>query len=268
MVARRTACGERALRSGADPASLQEARYGFPYHYLPRLSERGFSQTAHLRWGYVYLANLRFVLDLLTELEPQSLLDVGCGDGRFLLELRRRLPEAELAGIDPSARAIALARAMDPEGEYLCGELSDPELAARTFDTVTLLDVLEHITPEHIAGFRASLLGRLRPGGRLIVTVPTLNVPLAPKHHQHFDTPSLAEALGTELQLEQSRFLNRRSRIVRAIDRLLTNRLYVVREPRILLSFFRLYERRWALATERSGATVCAVLRRAENPNR
>jgi SAM-dependent methyltransferase len=256
------------LKSGADPAALQEARYGFPYHHLPRLSKRGFSQTAHLRWGYVYLANLRFVLNLLTELEPQSLLDVGCGDGRFLLELRRRFPEAELAGIDPSTRAIALARAMHPEGEYLCGELSDPELAARTFDTITLLDVLEHVPPEQVTGFRASLLRRLKPGGRLVVTVPSLNVPLPPKHHQHFDLLSLADALGAELRLEQSRFLNRRSRIARAIDRLLTNRLYVVRESRILMSFFRLYERRWALASERSGATICAVLRRAEKPSR
>jgi SAM-dependent methyltransferase len=251
-----------------DKRSLQEDRYRFPYHHLPRLNGEGFRQTAHLRWGYVYLANLRFVLHLVAELEPRSLLDVGCGDGRFLLEARRRFPRTELLGVDPSARAIALARGMDPQGEYLCGKLDDPELDSRTFDAITLLEVLEHIPPKELARFRGSLLRRLEPGGRVIVTVPSLNVPLAPKHYRHFDLAGLSDALGNELQLEQSRFLNRRSHLVRVVDRLLTNHLYVVRAPGILLSLFRLYERRWALASERSGATVCAVLRRLDHPKR
>src|SRR5438309_12128653 len=42
---------------------------------------------------------------------PRRLVDVGCGTGRLLAQLRERLPGAELVGVDPSAGMVAKARA-------------------------------------------------------------------------------------------------------------------------------------------------------------
>ncbi len=53
------------------------------------MREGRFSQLRHWSWGYRYLGRLQVVFDLLDGLEFDSLLDVGCGDGRFLREARQ-----------------------------------------------------------------------------------------------------------------------------------------------------------------------------------
>ncbi len=49
-------------------------------------------------------------LDLIRA-APASLLDLGCGQGRGLVALGQRYPQARIAGVDLSARALAAARA-------------------------------------------------------------------------------------------------------------------------------------------------------------
>ena len=51
----------------------------------------------------------------------RSLLDVGCGDGRITAEIARRIPEADVVGLDPSPRMISIA----PAGGRLSFELGD-----------------------------------------------------------------------------------------------------------------------------------------------
>src|SRR3954449_3553400 len=73
--------------------TIQESEYEFPYHYIPTLVNGNFSQVRKLRWGYEYLSYLRFVLSTLEKLQFNSLLDVGCGEGRFLSEVAKRFPD-------------------------------------------------------------------------------------------------------------------------------------------------------------------------------
>ncbi|HEX4997715.1 MAG TPA: class I SAM-dependent methyltransferase [Terriglobia bacterium] len=40
----------------------------------------------------------------------ESVLDVGCGDGKITVEIARRAPQGRALGIDQSAQMIALAR--------------------------------------------------------------------------------------------------------------------------------------------------------------
>src|SRR4051812_16394470 len=84
--------------------AIQEAEYEFPYHYIPQLENGNFSQVRKLRWGYEYLSYLRFILAQLEKLEFASLLDVGCGEGRFLSEVSKRFPDKNLKGVDRSQR--------------------------------------------------------------------------------------------------------------------------------------------------------------------
>ena len=46
-----------------------------------------------------------------SDLEPgQKVLDVGCGTGTLLLQIRRAFPSIELTGLDPDPKALARAR--------------------------------------------------------------------------------------------------------------------------------------------------------------
>lgn len=245
------------------PAAIQEAEYRFPYHFLPRLTDAGFVQSIVLRWGYLYWSYLRFVLDLLEKMRPSSLLDVGSGDGRLIAEICARLPETRAIGVDTSERAVALAQAMSPRGEFHAGDVTEPGFLNSRFDAITMIEVLEHIPVHQLPTLRSTLRRHLNPGGRLIVTVPTKNIGPHPKHYQHFHLDSLVAVLGPDFTLESASYLNRRSSLCKLFDRLLTNRYFAVREPRLLGWLFGIYERRFLHATPTTAMRICAVFKAA-----
>lgn len=223
----------------------QEDRYGFPYHYIPELRADRFSQTRHWSWGYRYLGRMQAVFRLLDGFEFGSLLDVGCGDGRFLREAAARYDGRRLLGIDISAKAVALARGLNPGLEFSVRDiLEDPE--SGMFDVVTLLEVIEHIPPRSLEAFVRAAAAAARPGGWMIVTVPHRNEMLTPEHYQHFDAASLDRLLQEVLTEVRITPLDHLSPALRAWARLLggSGRSFVVTHPGINRLFFRHYLKR------------------------
>ena len=98
-----------------EPGALQDAQYRFPYHYLPRIEGGRFRFHEVLDWGHEYLSYMTHVADVLERIDWESVLDVGCGDGRLPSLLTARFPEKRIVGLDYSERAIALASAMVPD---------------------------------------------------------------------------------------------------------------------------------------------------------
>jgi SAM-dependent methyltransferase len=169
---------------------IQEDQYAYPYHYLPRVEDGQFSQVQYWSWGLQYLGGLQIVFDQLADLEFDSLLDVGCGDGRFLQDLHRRYPDVETLGVDYSARSIALAEGMNPDLSFEVRDLlEDPP--DNTYDVVTAIEVLEHIEPNQCESFVSAIRRTLSETGHLILTVPHTNKPVNEKHYQHFDSEDL-----------------------------------------------------------------------------
>ena len=68
-----------------------EEEYFFPYHYLPFREKERFYQTRVMDWGYRYLAYLEQVAELIEDADSGSVIDVGCGDGSFMSDLKLRL---------------------------------------------------------------------------------------------------------------------------------------------------------------------------------
>lgn len=97
---------------------IQENQYEYPYHYIPSLKNGNFSHVQYWSWGLHYLGGLHIVLKQLENLSFNSLLDIGCGDGRFLRAAAEFYPNVKLLGVDRSERAICLAKAMNPEINY------------------------------------------------------------------------------------------------------------------------------------------------------
>ena len=167
----------------------QEKDYAFPYHYLD-LQGGGYNENV---WGLEYKATLAFVKDRLRPFVGQRILDAGCGDGRFCFELRDE--NVKLTGVDYSERAIAFARAFNPNATFHVGELSALRLQGK-FDAAVMIEVLEHIPPSDIPAMMEALASLLKPRGRLVVTVPSVREKLHVKHYQHFTPSRLRDAIG------------------------------------------------------------------------
>ncbi len=103
----------------------------------------------------------------LLRLRPGLTLDLGCGIGRNLINLRGRG-----IGIDHNPESVQFARqrgltAFTPE-EFRLSKFSQPE----TFDSILLAHVAEHMTEKEVVELLAKHLHFLKPEGRLIVITP------------------------------------------------------------------------------------------------
>lgn len=99
-----------------------------------------------------------------------DVLDVGCGTGPVSRELARRLPAAQIIGIDPSPVFLATARKLAagfPYLSYLEGDGRQIPCAANSFDVVIFHTTLSHVPHPDIA--LAEAFRVLRPGGALAV---------------------------------------------------------------------------------------------------
>ncbi|MDJ0949733.1 MAG: class I SAM-dependent methyltransferase [Alphaproteobacteria bacterium] len=100
---------------------------------------------------------------------PARILEAGCGTGGNLAMLSRW---GVVSGLEPHPPALARARKRGPF-DLRDGRLpEDIPFAPESFDLVAALDVIEHLDDD-AAALRA-LAARLKPGGRILVTVPAL----------------------------------------------------------------------------------------------
>lgn len=126
--------------------------------------------AAHDSTHWWYRARRDILHDLLArEGLPANarILEIGCGTGHNLPMLGQ-FGTVEAIEIDPAARAIASDRLGRPAGDAPLPALPGVERGA--YDLVAVLDVVEHIADD-VAALR-SLGETLKPGGRILVTVP------------------------------------------------------------------------------------------------
>ncbi len=231
---------------------IQESRYKYPYHYIPMWDGNNFSQTQILVWGYEYLSYLYFILDKLGQIDFESLLDIGCGDGRFLFELSRKDIGKKLAGIDYYKRAIDFAKIMDTNVEWVCGDIKDKKIFDMKFDVITLIETLEHIKPDEIKTFLKGAHNYLKENGSFIVTVPSNNITVSKKHYQHFDLNSLKKTLSPFFRVVDLSYLNHKPSLsLRLIKILLSNRFFILNN-RIMLRWIYNYYLDHLLITDKN----------------
>jgi cyclopropane fatty-acyl-phospholipid synthase-like methyltransferase len=224
----------------------QEAHYEFPYHYIPMWTDNRFSQVRYWTSGLGYIGRIKFVFDQLEKRSFDSLIDIGCGDGRFLGEVAKRYRQVRLLGVDYSQRAIKLAEAMNPDLDYKTIDIVKETLVDR-FEVATVIEVLEHIPPEQTDRFLRGVANTLREHGRLILTVPHANRKVANRHYQHFDSDRLREVLEPYFRDIDFILLQPASRVMGVIARLIGGKgnHFIITNPRLLFWIYRLYIRRY-----------------------
>lgn len=237
---------------------LQDDLYAFPYHYLPTLDADGAIRLhRQLAWGLEYLTYMTFVAKLVQTQGVESLLDVGCGDGRLLHMLRGQVPR--LSGVDLSPRAIVLAQALNPDLDFLCADVAQIQ---DRYAMVSLIEVLEHIPDEPMADFLTSVAQRLDAAGQLLVSVPTVNVPLNPKHYRHYDLPMLQTTLSPHFEIAQHWWLYRQGNLSEWLARrLLCNSVYTLNQSRLTALIWRWHRRKNYFAEAGNGAHLVALAR-------
>jgi SAM-dependent methyltransferase len=109
----------------------------------------------------------RLIERALTLPKDARILEVGCGTGHNLPMLQR-FGRVDATEIDGFARVIASKRLGHAVRDAALPALNG--VPDRTYDLIAILDVLEHVEEDRAA--LASMARKLRPGGRILVTVP------------------------------------------------------------------------------------------------
>lgn len=125
--------------------------------------------------------------------KPGRLLDLACGVGygtQHLLAQNPALGPALGVDVAPDAVAYANAHYAGPNVRFVAADALRFE-DTDGFDTIVSLETIEHV-PDPAALF-AKLASLLRPGGRLVASVPTTpSVDLNPHHLHDFSAASFA----------------------------------------------------------------------------
>ncbi len=119
------------------------------------------------------LPRVKAVLGFLRGVQPESLLDVGSGRGVFLFPFLTEFPWVPVTSVDLLPYRVEMLQYMADGGisnlTALQQDICHWDMAPGSFDTVTLLEVLEHIPDVQAAVNAAVRLARRY----VVVTVPS-----------------------------------------------------------------------------------------------
>jgi SAM-dependent methyltransferase len=142
---------------------------------------------------------------VLSEISPwlgQRVLEVGCGIGTYTAEMAVGSRKIVAMDMEPAFVDEAVRRLKQyPNVQVICGDATAGEIPKpndEAFDTVVLLDVLEHI--EDDVALLARLGARLGPGGYLVLKVPAMPSLYSPMdeaigHWRRYDKSGLSEVI-------------------------------------------------------------------------
>jgi ubiquinone/menaquinone biosynthesis C-methylase UbiE len=106
-----------------------------------------------------------------------KMLDLGCGSGYHMAKYRER--GFDLTGVDGSEEMLKQARVLNPEIEFLQGDVTSVPLPDAGFDYIVCIEVLRYL-PD-IGPCISEIARLLKPGGTALVTAaPPLQASLYP----------------------------------------------------------------------------------------
>lgn len=194
------ACGVRITHPIPDEREIERFYDSEAYCPHSRLSSGTFERTYSLIRKMMVIRKRRLIERGLG-LSPGRLLDVGCGEGTFLNEMRRAGWQVEGVDTSPSAREMARERyglRVVAPGDWFTG-------APGKYRLVTFWHALEHV--HDVNRYLQAVRDRLETGGWVIIAAPNYQSYDArryrhlwaaydvPRHLYHFHYPSMTALL-------------------------------------------------------------------------
>ena len=142
-------------------------------------------------------------LDIPAYIANETLLDIGCGAGHYLLEMKEM--GWKVQGLELNSHAVEAAQSA--KLDVFCGSLESASFKDGQFAFIRMNDVLEHVPdPEKTL---SEIYRILIPGGKLQITLPNLDswtfsifrehwFPLEVPRHLYFFTPNSLTKLATK----------------------------------------------------------------------
>lgn len=160
-------CDTTYLSPAPTPATLP---FTYPLEYKP------YHMGKHSNFNIIF-----FIRDFLEGAKAKSfgqylperpkILDVGCGDGRYLFIMQKALPDSELTGVDFSSEAVEDCRKRGLTA--VCGDYLSSDFDENCFDLINLNQVIEHIM-EPVPVIE-KIWRELAPGGIVNLETPSLD---------------------------------------------------------------------------------------------
>ena len=133
-------------------------------HPLRNLLESG-SENEFLRY------KARWVLKHLRrdQINPQSILDFGCGTGLMMKYLSQERPELQMYGVDVSSIMVEEAKKNVPHANVAVLTPGIPAFPDKKFEIIVLCGVLHHIDAKDWSEIWKNLKLALAPEGRILI---------------------------------------------------------------------------------------------------
>jgi SAM-dependent methyltransferase len=103
------------------------------------------------------------------ERRGQSLLDLGCGTGGFLLWARELGSFERVCGVDVSADAVEFTGKAIPEADVRLAPLRELPFEDDSFDVALCNNVLQHVEEDDVEASLAEVRRVLKPDGALVI---------------------------------------------------------------------------------------------------
>lgn len=208
-----------------------------------------------------------WIIDLAQAHLGSCILELGAGHGTVT---DRLLKHGKVAAADLSPRCVEVLREKyeeHPDVEVLHGDVATV-IEGRAFDTVVLVNVLEHI--EHDGAALRDILTGLRPGGTVVLFVPAFQALYSEfdrmvGHHRRYRRGELAALVkGAGFEVVEARYVNCIGAVAwwvvaRQLGRFPKSRAAMRAYDRTVVPVIRAVESRW---TPPFGQSVLCIGRR------
>lgn len=119
-------------------------------------AERGRTYEDEARERGWWDAEDRPLIDLIGDLKPKTILEIGCGYGRVGAAIQRHFPNIAYTGIDISPDLIEASKRRLPNAELIVADAATWK-SDRSWDLVIAANTLGHIRPEDLPGVWAKM---------------------------------------------------------------------------------------------------------------